>query len=99
MSLPPLTGREARPSGSNTATSATAVINAKMIHKIMVLFQNRESGEAAAKRRAVAPSRYITTASLRRQWEHQRDNCALLRRGFEASSGYARADLRSAAAV
>jgi len=28
-------------------------------------------------RRALAPRRYIITASMRRQWEHGRGNCAL----------------------
>jgi hypothetical protein len=39
--------------------------------------QYRFPGKPQQERRALAPARYIITASLRRQWEHGRGNCAL----------------------
>jgi hypothetical protein len=48
-----------------------------MIHKIMVLFQTADRGKPERKRRAATPGGYIITASLRRQWEPRRGNCAL----------------------
>jgi hypothetical protein len=50
-----------------------------MNHKIMALFQSTGPGKTAAVSARGRTARYIITASLRRQWERRRGNCALRR--------------------